>query len=363
MSFNSNFNAVKLSVEAVHPNNTVLFDDRGLPSVMVRIPKLKMSDLIEGGSEAVHPAFIVGGVEVDEIFISKYQNIVIDGRAYSLPMQDPKTYINYETANKVCEDKGEGWHLMSNAEWSLVALLSKKLGTMPRGNNNCGASAERPYEKGVARHKYTHQGKEITGRVATGSGGASWSHDGTDAGIFDLNGNVWEWVAGFRLVDGELQVILNNDVAMGGMYSANSTKWKAIAENGSLVAPNTAGTLKYDYVSKDTNGSNIRLVKNLQNKQSSGDFYAYNPIKNMEVEDELTPPIMLKALGLYPVDSNLENDRIYMRNVGERLPLRGGSWGAGIDSGVFALLLKYARSISYRSVGFRSAYIKVRSEN
>lgn len=45
------------------PNNTVLFDDKGLPSIMVRIPKFKISDVIPGGSTATHPAFIVNGVE------------------------------------------------------------------------------------------------------------------------------------------------------------------------------------------------------------------------------------------------------------------------------------------------------------
>ena len=77
-----NFDALKLSVEASMPNNTVLFDDKGMPSIMVKIPKFKISDVITGGSQSTHPAFIVNGVEKDHIYISKYQNIVIDDRAY-----------------------------------------------------------------------------------------------------------------------------------------------------------------------------------------------------------------------------------------------------------------------------------------
>lgn len=102
----TNFDAIKLAIEAATGGkNTVLFDDLGNPSIMVRIPKFKISDVIQGGSNSVHPAFIVNGVEKDEIFISKYQNIVMNDRAYSLPMQDPKAYIDFDTARKACEKK------------------------------------------------------------------------------------------------------------------------------------------------------------------------------------------------------------------------------------------------------------------
>ena len=48
-----NFDDLKLSIEALSGGkNTVLFDDLGMPSVMVPFPKLKMSDLIAGGSGA-----------------------------------------------------------------------------------------------------------------------------------------------------------------------------------------------------------------------------------------------------------------------------------------------------------------------
>ena len=50
-----NFDDLKLSIEALSGGkNTVLFDDLGMPSVMVPFPKLKMSDLIAGGSENIH---------------------------------------------------------------------------------------------------------------------------------------------------------------------------------------------------------------------------------------------------------------------------------------------------------------------
>ena len=81
----ANFDLAAMALKAVCPTNDILYDDKGLPSVMVKIPKFKISQVIPGGADSVHPAFIVNGQEVDAIYISKYQNIVNNNRAYSLP--------------------------------------------------------------------------------------------------------------------------------------------------------------------------------------------------------------------------------------------------------------------------------------
>ena len=76
----------EFSLKMSAPRNKLIYDDKGIPSVMVYIPKQKMSDLIAGGSDEAHPAFIVEGQEIDGIWISKYQNVVNNGLAYSLPV-------------------------------------------------------------------------------------------------------------------------------------------------------------------------------------------------------------------------------------------------------------------------------------
>ena len=48
----------------------------------------------------------MNGVEVPEIFISKYPNIVVNDRAYSLPMRDPRAYVNFDQAKQFCQNKG-----------------------------------------------------------------------------------------------------------------------------------------------------------------------------------------------------------------------------------------------------------------
>lgn len=94
-----NFDDFKLAIEAMTGGkNTVLFDDMGMPSVMVPFPKMKIAEIMSGGSQNIHPAFSVGGVEKDVLYVSKFQNIVLNDRAYSLPMRDPKVYVTFDQA-------------------------------------------------------------------------------------------------------------------------------------------------------------------------------------------------------------------------------------------------------------------------
>jgi hypothetical protein len=48
---------------------------------------------------------------------------------------------------------------------------------------------------------------------------------------------------------------------------------------------------------------------------------------------------------------------IWVRNYGERLPIRGGTWYDGADAGLAALGLTVRRSYVYSTVGCRPAFI------
>ena len=346
-----NFDDLKLSIEALSGGkNTVLFDDLGMPSVMVPFPKLKMSDLIAGGSENIHPAFSVDGVEKSVIYVSKYQNIVLNERGYSLPMRDPRASLNFDQAVTYCRNKGKGWSLTPYSLWSAIALWCRKNGTMPRGNNNYGADHAYGHEKGVPT--YYESGK--IARCATGSGPNTWNHNWMPDGIADLNGNVWEWCAGMRLMNGEIQIIpYANCMAADASMGASSTLWKAIAADGTLVEPGTAGTLKYNYVS-----GHIQLTSGDITPEDTwrGDTY-----QNMTLDSALTVPEIAKALLIYPDEpgGDYGGDGHYMNNSGERLPICGGSWGSASNAGVFDVYLGYPRSASGTGVGFRSAYCEL----
>jgi hypothetical protein len=51
---------------------------------------------------------------------------------------------------------------------------------------------------------------------------------------------------------------------------------------------------------------------------------------------------------------NLEG-RLYLRNFGERAPIRGGAWNRGSSAGLGALDVRYSRTNVYSNIGFRPA--------
>ena len=85
----ANFDLTNLAVKMICPNNVVKTDDTDLPSVLVYIPKFKNSDVLTGGNDSTHPAFIVNGVEIPGFYYGKYQAKVYNSVAYSLPGEDP----------------------------------------------------------------------------------------------------------------------------------------------------------------------------------------------------------------------------------------------------------------------------------
>ena len=336
--------------------NEAIYNNVGLPSIMVRKDKKQISDVISGGSASTHPAFKVDGVEVPSFYISKFLNVVYKGRAYSLPMQDPGNSINFNNAKAACEANGPGFHLPTIAEYAFIAQEARNRGTMPRGNNNYGKDHSAPWETGIPTYI---DGEGRVCRVATGSGPVSWSDNWQEDGIWDLNGNVHEWQGGYRTVDGEIQIIPDNNAAMQINQNPDSTLWKAIMPDGSLVAPGTPGTLKWDYLAAPTTGGAFRLNTVIQYPQTDDTPYGAVSFASLTAAEGVNVPELLKVLCLFPNEpgGNYGGDSIYMRNNGERLAFRGGRWYYTSAAGVFCLAGSSPRSYVGATVGFRSAYI------
>ena len=368
------FDQARFAIEAVTGgNNTLLFDDLGLPSVMVRIPTFQWSEVIEGGEDAPCSAFIAGGKVLECIYISKYMNIIENGRAYSLPNRDPAHTLTIDEARAACAAKGRGWHLMTNAEWTAIAHWCVKNGTIPRGNSNFGRAYQATHEHGILVPGNNGKTLESEMRTYTGTGPYSWNHDHTAFGITDLNGNIWDFVAGLRIFDGEIQIIPDNDSALCVDETADSPHWRAINTDGELVAPCSPGTYKYDAVSPGVSGEENTMTGDgyilnttVSNRNYSGEeedishrAYGWMRFFDMQVKQGLTAHIRLKQLGLFPQDGYRDGACFFLRNYGERTAARGGSWFDGSGGGIWDIYLRETRAFIYPDIGFRSAYIEI----
>lgn len=333
-------------------NDEVILDDLGVPSVMVKVPLVYLDELGIGSAHSPHPAFIINDKVVPYIYVSKYINVIKNNRAYSLPNQDPATYVNFDRAVEVCYNKGAGWHLMTAAEWGVLHNMITVAGLEPRGNTAQGRSHIKTYERGVL----SPQNPKDVYRTLTGTGGKGWEA----YGVNDIVGNVHKWVVA-RLVDGEIQIIPNNNAAIHKTdLSANSKAWRAILQDGSLVAPGTAGTLKFDYTAappQTGSTTNYCLSTTVTTQQTAEEPYGAKDFGTLTAKAGVTVPDLLKALAFFPNTDKTGRGWFYMRNKGERLLIRGGHYGNGGYAGEALGNFNNPRSISWAHVGLFSAYV------
>ena len=87
--------------------------------------------------------------------------------------------------------------------------------------------------------------------------------------------------------------------------------------------------------------------------------YQVHTFETLAAKSGVTVPMLLKILGIAPPTTGLDGDNFWIRNYGERLPLRGGSWNNGAGAGVFALNLNDARANRSHNVGFRAAFVSL----
>ena len=80
-----------------------------------------------------------------------------------------------------------------------AGVVVQEKSTMPRGNNNYGADISASHEK-VEKRINLAQIPPVLQQVLVQLRGHMMR---TNAGIFDLNGNVWEWNDG-RIVNGKI---------------------------------------------------------------------------------------------------------------------------------------------------------------
>lgn len=324
------------------------------PSLYVNFPaeRSPIADARVATSQ-LHQAFLLGNDVVSRIFFEgKYQGNFCSSNGKNLVLSlrglDCKHTITMDAAIAACRNNGATHHLTTNAEYAYLALKCKSQGFQPQGNNNYGKDEQGNY--GDIVHQYTSGSTKYFGRVAQGSGPLTWFHDGSPLGVWGLNGNVYEWSPGYRLMDGKIQVIEYNTAALQATdMSAGSALWKGVLMDGTLVAPGTEGELMFG----DQNATGDNVI-NIAGGTWDGTNYFGRPFTSIEYAGF---PAILKELGIIPHDAgDYGGDYQYFNLSGERCPYRGGAWSSGSSFGVWSAGINYTRALANYTLGLRPAF-------
>lgn len=303
--------------------NVVLFDNAGLPSIMVKFTP-------EAG-KPLDPVFMVCGRRAKAIYISKYENTLVKGVPCSIPFAQAANCIDFNAASALCRGKGDGWHLMTNAEWEYLHNESIEGGTLPHGNTARGRYF---FDESESGEKYDY------GHTLTGSGPVTWTHTHTPDGVCDLCGDNWEMVAGLRLRKGAIEYIKDNDAALADL-SPDSEAWQR------------AKTAAGQDIFLDTTNGGVTVTT-----EAPEDCWNGCRFKGMEIALDEVPEI-LRKLGIVPQNVKEETAYIYADTEEEEaVPFRGSGFHSTSGGGLGALGLHYARSHVNNLVGFRSAYVE-----
>ena len=320
----NNFDAAAFAVKCAFPDNKLIMDDTDQPSLHVWIPAFRLCDVLSTESTDIHPAFRINGKQIAGFWMGKYQSKVYNGRSYSLPA----------------------------------------------GNNNYGKDTTETEYVGIPAPGVQDGGK--TARILTGTGPVTYSHNGKMSGVFDMNGNIWEWLLGLRLYKGELQIIMDNNAADNSVsYAASGSAWKAIkASDGSLIAPDgngtTEGSIKLNVV-----GGKAVWDTTIADQKDEGRGCSFKDITAGSAVGDAAK-LLLMSLALMPdtaltgdgIDATYGNDYFWFNNGAEgRCPIRGGSWSSGTHAGLFYLDLISPRSSVAWSLGGRCAYAELPAES
>ena len=151
-------------------------------------------------------------------------------------------------------------------------------------------------------------------------------------------GNVWEWLDGFKLQDGQIIASTFNTQAEAN-WVAQAAYFDATLATGGAPKLSDAVVNRLGAIGDNQNaGYSANEAFNVMTK--AGTYVSNQLLKRLLVEPAAVLP----------------KGRVYMRNFGERLPCRGGSWGNGSDVGLAALFCGFSRVGTDGNLGFRLAF-------
>lgn len=378
----------------------------GTPNFFYPIPKMKSSDLDPSLPNHTHPAFIVNGQEISRRLIAVYKGGNFNGAAHSIPNVPPLVSLGADQLLSRIKACGTGFGPKTIADSGLLLLLARKLGyTVNKGNNNRGqdyrdgtlwavnqsvaVGATRTFQgvqytclvahttslatKPDIAPLYWQRGRRIGGipvasqisdsepnglNTLTGSGPSSWRFGGKPNGIDDLTGNTNDTDYGARYVDGEIQILADNNAAdPSADMSASSAAWKAILPNSSdngytLVTPGTAGTLHWNWLNSKLTLDTVTADTSIGEKSTA--------FKDLAVNSTNVPyvPSIMYELGLFPISGDTTQGTVYVNPSGERFLRRGGYCNYTSGAGLGCVGGSGTRSGTYAYYGVRSGFLE-----
>jgi flagellin-like protein len=216
----------------------------------------------------------------------------------------PWRRINFTNARAECDSLGNGYHMITNREWMTIARNIEQVAS----NWNSGVVGTGILKRGNVgiTDGGSYNGADPANRVDDIDTKALLNMSNSET-IWDLSGNVWEWVDA-----GEDGSTTDGDGCTGGV-----TAWYSFYDND--------GYAECTFISP------------------------YFKTASNDIKYEVGP------LGNYNANNGM--GRIYSSSTQMVSAfLRGGNWNSGTSVGAFALYLLSALSGTSMSIGFRCTY-------
>lgn len=324
--------SLRQAVEAAsNGQQTVLYTAKGQPTFMNIIEKYDLST-VDAGLSGTHPAFIVDNVVKDVIYVGTYESTLKNGELLSQPNAIATVLQQRPSFSAMSAACGPGFHLMTNSEWSAIALQCLKNGVQPFGNTYFGRSSENAAFTGRRTDGFPVGDLREPASVYTGSGPVEWRHNQKYNGISDLAGNLQTTINGLRFVGNELQVIKNNDAAINP-----EENWMAIdGRTGAFITPNGTGTTQY---SVKFGAMGFTEDYSITTNESIGLFRNFKQGSSVNLVSAAALNV-LRVLLMYPLSgyTNYGNDTLRLPAIGATetvyLP-RGHYYTGAAGAGIF----------------------------
>ncbi|RBM25621.1 hypothetical protein [Vibrio tarriae] len=264
-----------------------------------------------------------------ECRIAIHKSVNVGGRTVSRAGLAPYVNLNFDEFKTKASDLSGGFRMLdvyhdAFINWQILSIIAKG-GQQPRGNTEWGRAHDMISEVGRRVDGMLSNERAGNGATLTGSGPNSWRHDGTAFGVSDWVGNVWEWIDGFKMVNGQFYI---------AEYSGQpEAQWVATGR----------------YI----NSGHVLSMTPPPSPVASNQTWGLLTKTGNYVANEL-----MQKLFIEPIDcTKILNGRFHYNTDGERLPIRRGSWNDAGGAGPAALNLGSARSGRGSSVGGRLAFV------